>query len=71
MAGAEDAACAGVITESTIGFVHLPGNMTAVATPPIAIVFITCLRLMFFSLPSDMKSPLEMFDAYGGCPEVR
>ena len=56
--GAEEAACAGVITESTIGFVHLPGNMTAVATPPIATVVITCLRLMFFLLPSDMDYPL-------------
>ena len=50
VAGADDAAWAGVMTESTIGFDHLLGSMTTVATPPIMTVFMTCRRLNFLFL---------------------
>lgn len=42
--GAEDVACAGTITALISGLVHLPGNATAVATPPITRTFITLRR---------------------------
>ncbi|MCI5078191.1 hypothetical protein [Oricola sp.] len=55
--GAEDAACAGVTTRSTRGFVHLPGSMTVVATPPMTIVFIICRRVMLCCVLSDTENP--------------
>ena len=42
--GAEAAACAGTMTALISGLVHLPGNATAVATPPITRTFITLRR---------------------------
>jgi hypothetical protein len=44
VAGAEAAACAGGITAFTMGFTHLLGIATAVATPPIMTYFRTCRR---------------------------
>jgi hypothetical protein len=41
----EAAAWAGTITDFTIGFVHLDGSRTAVATPPIVKIFRICRRL--------------------------
>lgn len=40
----EAAACAGTITDFTIGVVHLAGNSTVVATPPSAKIFRICRR---------------------------
>lgn len=60
VAGAEDAAWAGVITESTIGLDHLLGSITTVATPPIMTVFMTCRRLIFLFSSITQKFPNKL-----------
>lgn len=54
--GGEAWACAGTITLFTSGFVHFPGKMSVVATPPIKIVRIIWRRSNFGVLSSISTS---------------
>ena len=44
VAGGDACACAGTTIDSTMGFVHLLGSSSVVATPPMVMILSTCLR---------------------------